>query len=453
MLRNTLFLLLGVLAINLYAAVEEPKPSDPFFEKLHPLQAPAPAGLLLKKGDRLAICGDSITEQRMYSRIMEDYLTVCAPQLHVSVRQFGWGGERADGFIKRMTNDVLRFQPTIATTCYGMNDHEYRPYVDSIGETYRKSSLAVVEAFKAHGIRVVQGSSGCVGNRNWWQPGATTELLNQNLCNLRNLGIQLAADENVGFADVFWPMINASFTATHKYGPNYNLSGGDGVHPGWAGHTIMAYAFLKALGLEGDIADFKLDLATGKFTVSAGHKLISGKGHAYEIRSERFPFCADAPFGLAANWYPTAGFYNITNNDNLRSGMGFVPFNQELNRFLLTVNNTTAAKYRVAWGDQSREFTAEQLNQGVNLAEEFTLNPFSAQFAQVDAAVSAKQEFETRQIKAIFRPGGNLSTPMDQVAALTDKMLAETERQHTALEGYVRAAYAPVTYTIKVTAE
>jgi len=28
----------------------------------------------------------------------------------------------------------------------------------------------------------------------------------------------------------------------------------DGVHPGWAGQTVMAYAFLKALGVDGDIA-------------------------------------------------------------------------------------------------------------------------------------------------------------------------------------------------------
>jgi hypothetical protein len=133
--------------------------------------------------------------------------------------------------------------------------------------------------------------------------------------------------------------------------------------------------------------------------------------------------------------------------------MDFVPFNQELNRFMLTVSNTTAAKYRVDWGDQTREFTAEQLNRGVNLAGEFMLNPFSAKFAMVDAAVSAKQEFETRQIKTIFRPGGKLDAPMDQVTALTDKMLADTERQHAALENYIHAAYSPVTYTLKVTAE
>jgi len=44
---------------------------------------------ILRTGDRLAICGDSITEQKMYSRIMETYLTACAPQWQVTVRQFG----------------------------------------------------------------------------------------------------------------------------------------------------------------------------------------------------------------------------------------------------------------------------------------------------------------------------------------------------------------------------
>src|ERR1041385_9204031 len=36
------------------------------FQKFEPKKAPAPKGLMLKKGDRLAICGDSITEQKMY---------------------------------------------------------------------------------------------------------------------------------------------------------------------------------------------------------------------------------------------------------------------------------------------------------------------------------------------------------------------------------------------------
>src|SRR3954452_18984060 len=85
------------------------KPADPFFEQFEPVEAPKTASLLLQKGDRLAIVGDSITEQKMYSRMMETYLTVCVPELEITARQYGWSGERAGGFLKRMQDDCLRF--------------------------------------------------------------------------------------------------------------------------------------------------------------------------------------------------------------------------------------------------------------------------------------------------------------------------------------------------------
>src|SRR5262245_41310005 len=126
----------AVLLASLIALPAVAKPASDtaqLEEKFHPEKAPRATKLLLQPGDKLAICGDSITEQKMYSRIMEDYLTVCVPELNVTVRQYGWSGERAPGFLKRMTNDCLRFHPTIATTCYGMNDHEYRSYEPRIG--------------------------------------------------------------------------------------------------------------------------------------------------------------------------------------------------------------------------------------------------------------------------------------------------------------------------------
>src|SRR5438045_6221503 len=178
---------LGLLVLTLALAQPyETKPSDPYFAKFQPLKSPQAPGLILKQDDRLAICGDSITEQKMYSRLMEDYLTVCVPELGVTVRQYGWSGERAPGFLARMTNDCLRFHPTVVTTCYGMNDHEYRPYEERIGKTYREKSAEIVESFKANGARVVQGSPGCVGKMPGWVKSAsgTVEDLNLNLCNL-----------------------------------------------------------------------------------------------------------------------------------------------------------------------------------------------------------------------------------------------------------------------------
>src|SRR5437660_12805222 len=164
--------LIPALALSLCLAAEAQQVA-PELQKLKPAKAPPVTGLYLKPGDRLAICGDSIAEQKMYSRIMEDYLTMCVPDLEVTVRQYGWSGERAPGFLARMTNDCLRFKPTIATTCYGMNDHEYRPYEDRICQTYRSSSMAVIEAFKTHGVRVIQGSPGGVGKIPFWVKSAT----------------------------------------------------------------------------------------------------------------------------------------------------------------------------------------------------------------------------------------------------------------------------------------
>ena len=422
-------------------------------DQYKPTPAPAPDGLLLKTGDRLAICGDSITEQKKYSRLIEDYLTVCEPELKISVRQFGWGGERADGFLIRMTNDCLRFKPTIATTSYGMNDHGYQPYKDSIGDAYRSNMLAVVKAFKAHGVRVVVGSPGTITRIPWWEAGKyQIGDLNQNLGRLRNIDVGIARQEKTGFADVYTQMLLGGVAAKQKYGEKYELNGDDGIHPDWAGHTVMAYAYLKALGVRGEIANFKLDLSANKMTVSAGHKLLSTKQGVFEIRSSRYPFCVGAPMGLAADWYPTLGHYDLTHSDNLASGMTLVPFNEELNRFMLTVSNAPAGKYRVAWGDQSKVFTREQLSRGVNLAAEFLLNPFSERFARVDAAVADKQDFETRQIKTLFRVPGDPVT-MEQITAQTEKVLADTEREHAALEAVIRTAYAPVTYTLTITAE
>src|SRR4051812_12731793 len=79
----------------------------------------------LKSGDIVAICGDSITEQKLYSVFMEDYFLMCQPAPALRAHQIGWSGEAAPGLLKRLDSDVLPFQPTVATTLYGMNDGGY----------------------------------------------------------------------------------------------------------------------------------------------------------------------------------------------------------------------------------------------------------------------------------------------------------------------------------------
>jgi lysophospholipase L1-like esterase len=387
----------------------------------------------LRRGDRLAICGDSITEQKMYSRIMETYLTVCVPELGVTVRQYGWSGETAPGFLARMTNDCLRFHPTVATTCYGMNDHEYRVYEESIGRRYRDVSTAIARAFRQADALVILGSPGCVGKKPSWSrdANATREALNLNLCELRNIDIDIARTEKIGFADVFWPMLALGFGGQQKYGPDYAIAGKDGVHPDWAGQLVMAYAFLRALGLDGEIGTYTIDLRTKKAEVSYGHELLSFKNDELEIKSSRYPFCASGG--------------DPTKDNNIRSGMTLVPFNQELNRVMLVIKNPEAKNYKVTWGAESRTYSAEQLGKGLNLAEDFAVNPFSDAFGKVDAAVAAKQAYETRQIKDLFHGPEGKADP-EATAALTEKVRAP-------LASAIKTAFVPVTHTIRIEAE
>jgi len=59
---------------------------------------------------------------------------------------FGWSGETASGFANRAINDLAPFKPTVATTCYGMNDGQYHPFTDTIGNNYENNMRKVTAA-------------------------------------------------------------------------------------------------------------------------------------------------------------------------------------------------------------------------------------------------------------------------------------------------------------------
>ena len=192
----------------------------------------------------------------------------------------------------------------------------------------------------------------------------------------------------------------------------------------------MAYAFLKAMGLDGNIGTLTIDLAANTATGSAGHDLVGFKENKAEFKSSRYPFCASG---------------DVAKDDNIRSAMTLIPFNQELNRLMLVVKNAKAANYKVTWGDASRSYSAEELAKGVNLAADFEKNPFTEAFNRVDAAVAAKQNYETRQIKDLFHgPEGRADA--EATATLTEKARAPMARK-------VVEAVVPVTHAVTLVAE
>lgn len=402
------------------------------------LQAQSSSGL--EKGDLVAICGDSITEQRMYSLYMEEYLLACQP-VKLQVSQFGWGGETAKGFLEREDNDVLAFKPTVATLSYGMNDGGYVPTDEKRLATYRDSLDEAVKKLKAAGAHtVVVGTASAVDSttfRSFW--GTKPDVYNKTLADFGAVAKEIAQKEGVGFADVHQTMIDVMAPIKAKYGAGYALSGkGDGIHPNENGHVVMAYTFLKALGCQGDIGTLTLDMASGQGQATDGHRIVSASKDKLEVESTRYPFCFSGS--------------DPSKVESMRGVLEFLPFNQDLNRFVLVVKNAPAGKVKVTWGDKSKEFDAAELAKGINLAAEFLDNPFSEPFAKLGKTIATQQRYETTAVKEMLH---NLPD-WKKTTADADAEFGSLEKGLIQTDGALRKASAsavkPVRHSIQVEA-
>lgn len=389
----------------------------------------------LQPQDMVAICGDSITEQRQYSVFMEDYLLMCRPVESLRAMQFGWGGSCSWDFLReKLQNNVLRFQPTVTTTCFGMNDGGYGPLNPDTAKNYRAAQLGIVQAMKKAGVRlIVVGSPGCFDEQtSHGSNKAKADIYNTTLAALGDIGREVALQEGVIFADLHTPMLEVMRKAEAKYGEKYFLAA-DSVHPWANGHLVMAYAFLKALGCDGDIGTITLDLAAGKAEATAGHNILDFTDGTAEIESTRYPFCF---FGDPASANSTRGV------------LEFFPFNDELNRLRLVVKNVDGERVNVTWGNVTKEYAATELEKGINLAAEFLDNPFCDNFFKVDKLVRAQQNFELPFIKNLVHTVPLLQTLIPEEAESIDRIVQSGTKRDKALFDAAVAAQIPVKHKI-----
>ncbi|WPJ95800.1 SGNH/GDSL hydrolase family protein [Coraliomargarita algicola] len=341
----------------------------------------------LQENDLIAICGDSITEQRKYSVNMAAYFLMCQPESGLRSMQLGQGGENASIFSKRLISEVLPFQPDVVTTCYGMNDGGYQALNDDRALRFRESTQKYIDELRAAGVRrIVLGGPGAVDPQTFSRSGrpTTAEIYNQTLSSLSDIAREIAAHNNLIFVDIHTPMLEVIHQAEAKYGPEYYVAGSDGIHASDNGQFIMSYAFLKALGCDGQIGTITYDAETDTATATSGHTILSAQLGAIDLESTRYPFC----------------FAGDPSSPNSSIGMlEFIPFNQELNRYMLVVKHAPAQQMKVTWGEDSKVFSAAELAQGINLADEFLNSPFYPAFRKVVTALHAQQGYESRTIR------------------------------------------------------
>jgi hypothetical protein len=271
-----------------------------------------------------------------------------------------------------------------------MNDGGYRAASAETNAAYRETTAGYIRKFLASGVReVLAGSPGVVDTDAFKAvrlARCSPDEYNETLRQLGAAAQAAANDTGTEFVDVHGPMLETMRKMKSEFGTAYAIAR-DGVHPAYDGHLVIAAAFLEALGCDGGIGRLSLDMASGHAVASDGHQVVQASRASIEVESTRYPFCFLDDSGNAV--FP---------KDLLKQ----FPFNERLNRFLLVVTNLPTARASVRWGSASKEFSMEELEHGVNLAAEFPDNPFISYFAKVDAAVRAKQEYETAASKVLL---------------------------------------------------
>jgi hypothetical protein len=187
---------------------------------------------------------------------------------------------------------------------------------------------------------------------------------------------QAAKDNHWGWVDFFHPM-TAITLEQQKTDTAFTLTGNDRIHPGNAGHFVMAYLFLKAQGLDTlPVADISIDAGRLHADREANCRitnltaLTEGKGSPGSAGQSaaagvRFDYLASSlPF-------PVDTVPRLWGNPHRQSeAIGLIPFYNSFNREILRVTGLNTGTYELTIDNRPiAQYTAAELGQGINLAK------------------------------------------------------------------------------------
>lgn len=394
-----------------------------------------------KDGDRVVMMGDSITEQYLYSSYVEMWTVTRFPAWNLTFRNVGIGGDRSTGGNARFKRDVLPYKPTALTVDFGMNDGGYQPFKEAIFKVYLNGLQGIADQAKAANLRVA-----------WITPQpldtaeqGKTALTGYNLTLEKySAGVQTIAEKNHGlFVDQFHPyltVLDKARTTEPKYG---RITGGDAVHPGPPGQSLMAAAILKGMNFPTQVASVVIDLAAPEGIKATGCQVqgLEKKGQTIRFQQQ----------DTALPFFPPEA----------KAILKWSPILDELNQYTLKVTGLQPGKYAIRLGDKKvAEFTAADLAKGVNLAgAALNAGPVADQVKAVKKAIEAKNKYFHDRIfrGVVLFPIGSIPdwlglklTPADiaakRKAAYTERMAKMPE-----LDAAIRKTLEMKPHTVEIT--
>jgi hypothetical protein len=347
-------------------------------------------------GERVVFLGDSITEQRLYTTYIEAYALTRHPGWKLTFRNVGWGGDTAwlrqrshpdenqlfaakedaqqkmvEGSVGNgLGRDVLPLKPTFVTVKFGMNDHAYQPFREDIFRAYARSQSEISKDLTASGARVAFLTPQPIEDK---RPDPEKDVRNESLRKFSDGLKELATKSGAAFVDQFDPYMTI-MRREHTANPNGVIGGGDAVHPGPIGHTVMAWAVLKGLGATAMVSRAEINASSLKTGATESCRIekiakVDG-GLSFDRVDEALPMPID---------------------ERAEAALKLAPVLEDLDRLELRVTDLPAGNYTVTIdGEPAGKVTAEDLAKGWNLAN--APGPITKQAREVLRLVFAKND-------------------------------------------------------------
>ena len=385
----------------------------------------------IKDKDSVVFLGDSITEQKLYTTYVEAYALTRFPSYKLTFRNVGWGGDTAwlrqrshpdekalfaatnavlDEMVTKAVGaglalDVLPLKPTAVTVDFSMNDHAYQAFREDIFRAHVRSQKEIANVLTKNGARVALMTTQPIEEK---RPDPDKDVKNLSLSKFSDGIKAVAAKEGVLFVDQFNPYM-ALMMKARVTNPEAIIGGGDKVHPGPAGHTIMAWTILKQLNAPALVSCCGLDVSRwlrSKVVCDRNCTVSNVKVADGVLSFDRLDAALPMPIDTRAV-----------------AALKIASVTDDLNRYGLKVAGLKAASYDLAIdGQKLATLTKDELEKGFNLATVAT--PNTVQAMQVLDLVFKKNGVYFERWRKVQLANG----PAERLAEL-DKQIADFEKQ------------------------
>jgi len=391
----------------------------------------------LRDGDRVVFYGDSITEDGRYAQAIETYVATRFPEWTMAFHNSGVGGDKVSGgwagnAETRLERDVIAWKPTVVTIMLGMNDASYKAFdpavFDAYTQGYRKIVARLKEALPDVRLTLIQPSTFDDVTRPVGFPEGYNAVLKRYAAFVQELGREAEAT----VVDLNGPLV-AGLEKVNKSNPALARQIiPDRVHPGAAGHLVMAGALLRAWKAPASVTRVEIESS------AAGSRVLRADNTEVTRLSAKGPYLEWTQTDRALP-LPQSGKDAEVELAEL-AGAGIEGLNQQV----LRITGLASGRYEVLI-DASviGRYSEAELLAGVNLAREET--PMLRHAQPIAWNVGGRHELELVRRRLLVDAGDPKSAEAAATLAVIDAR-AQQERQSlgrpTARRYEVRRSFA-----------